>query len=88
MKETDYQTLYRLFQAFTRCENAATHQVSGDNDVAVCDAVHACFTADRTSLFLCASCLEFWQAARRMRDRSIWEMAVFLRQSRREREGA
>jgi hypothetical protein len=30
--------------------------------------------------------LNFWQECQRMRDRSMWDMAVFLRESRTERQ--
>lgn len=86
MKENDYQTLYRLFHAFTACAKKATHRVSGENDVALTTDDRGCYTADGQSLFLCESCLEFWQECRRLRDRSTWETAVFLRRSRVERE--
>jgi len=86
MRETDYQALYRLFHAFTACGKKATQCVSSDNDVAPCETDQDCFSTDGTELYLCAECLEFWHLCRRMQDRSTWEMAVFLRRSRVERE--
>lgn len=87
MQENDYQALYRLFHAFTACGNKATHSLRGESDVAECAEHRLCYTANGTYLYLCQECLKFWQECRRMRDRSMWEMAVFLRESRSERQG-
>lgn len=86
MLESDYQALYRLFKAFTSCSAITSHCVRGDSDVAPCPGEHRCYSADGGTLYLCESCLAFWQACRRIRDRSMWEMAAFLRESRAARE--
>jgi hypothetical protein len=86
MQENDYQLLYRLFHAFTGCYSKATHSISAENEVAECGEDRVCYTTDGAYLFLCADCLQFWQECRRMRDRSTWQMAVFLRESRAERQ--
>ena len=87
MQENDYQALYRMFHAFTACDNKATHSVWSDNDVGPCPQNRLCYTSDGAYLFLCQECLTFWQECRRMRDRSMWEMAVFLREARADRQG-
>ena len=87
MQERDYQSLYRLFHAFTACVNKATRCLRGESEVSDCTGDHLCYTTDGTRLFLCQTCLEFWEECRRMQDRSMWEMAVFLRESRSERQG-
>jgi hypothetical protein len=86
MQENDYQSLYRLFHTFTACNNKATHSIRAENEIAECAEDRLCYTTDGAYLFLCQDCLKFWQECRRMRDRSTWEMAVFLRESRAERQ--
>ena len=86
MQERDYQTLYRLFHSFTGCNNKATHSLRGESEVSECAEHRLCYTTNGSRLFLCQSCLNFWQECRRMRDRSMWDTAVFLRQSRTERK--
>ena len=87
MQERDYQTLYRLFHSFTGCNNKATHSLRGESEVSECTEHRLCYTTNGSHLFLCQSCLTFWQECRRTRDRSMWDTAVFLRQSRTERQG-
>jgi len=87
MQERDYQTFYRLFHSFTACQNQAACSIRGESEISDCSEPRFCYTTDGDSLFLCRECLKFWQECRRMRDRSIWEMAVFLRESRSERQG-
>ena len=87
MQERDYQTLYRLFHFFTACQRPATHSVRGENEVAELSENQLCFTTDGDHLYLCKTCLRFWQECRKMHDRSTWDMAVFLRESRAERQG-
>jgi hypothetical protein len=86
MLESEYQALYRLFHAFTACSNKATRSVSGNNEVAECPENRFCYTTDGANLFLCEDCLKFWHECRRVGDRSMWQMAVFLRESRVDRQ--
>lgn len=63
MLESDYQAPYRLCKAFTSCSAIASRCVPGDSDVAPCPGEHRCSSADGGNLYLCESCLAFWQAA-------------------------
>jgi hypothetical protein len=85
MNEAEYQARYRQFHAFTNCEARAAYRVTDDADVAKVSEGASCYSTDGVSLFLCAECLKFWKDCRRTDDITSWEMAVFLRTSRKDR---
>jgi len=85
MNEAEYQARYRQFHAFTNCLAQATHRITDDTDIAKVSNGLPCYSTDGFSLFLCEGCLKFWKDCRRTDDITSWEMAVFLRTSRKDR---
>jgi hypothetical protein len=85
MSEADYQARYRQFHAFTNCEAHATYRITNDTDIAKVSKGLPCYSTDGLSLFLCEDCLTFWKECRRTGDRTSWDIAVFLRTSRKGR---